>query len=77
MYYDTCVFDADSLEYLAKKATAARLMLGSDAPFPIGDPEPKKVVDTANFSAADKEKILSLTAQSVFRLRADCAPPRF
>ncbi len=77
MYYDSCVFDADSLEYLAKKAGAARIMLGSDAPFPIGDPEPKKVVDLANFSAADKEKILSLTAQSVFRLRADSAPPRF
>jgi aminocarboxymuconate-semialdehyde decarboxylase len=77
MYYDSCVFDADSLEYLAKKAGTARIMLGSDAPFPIGDPEPKKVVDAANFSAADKDKILSLTAQAVFRLRADSAPPKF
>ena len=77
MYYDSCVFDADSLEYLAKKAGTARIMLGSDAPFPIGDPEPKKVVDAANFSAADKDKILSLTAQAVFRLRPDSAPPRF
>jgi aminocarboxymuconate-semialdehyde decarboxylase len=71
------VFDADSLEYLAKKAGAARIMLGSDAPFPIGDPEPKKVVEAANFSAGDREKILSLTAQAVFRLRPDSAPPRF
>ncbi|HEX9464336.1 MAG TPA: amidohydrolase family protein [Alphaproteobacteria bacterium] len=77
MYYDSCVFDADSLEYLAKKAGTSRIMLGSDAPFPIGDPEPKKVVEAANFTAADREKILSLTAQSVFRLRPDCAPPRF
>ena len=77
MYFDSCVFDADSLEYLVKKAGIGRVMLGSDAPFPIGDPEPKKVVDAASFSASDKEKVLSSTAQSVFRLRPDCAPPKF
>jgi len=77
MYFDSCVFDADSLEYLVKKAGIGRVMLGSDAPFPIGDPEPKKVVDAASFSAGDKEKVLGSTAQSVFRLRPDCAPPRF
>ncbi len=72
MYFDSCVFDADSLEYLARKAGAQRVMLGSDAPFPIGDPEPRKVIDTADFSAADKQSMLSSTAQSVFRVRADC-----
>lgn len=78
MYYDSCVFDADALEFLAKKASADRLMLGSDAPFPIGDPEPKKVIEAAaGLNAEQKAKILGITAQSVFRLRADCAPPRF
>jgi len=45
MYFDSCVFDADSLAYLLKKAGPKRVMLGSDQPFPIGDPEPKKVVE--------------------------------
>lgn len=77
MYFDSCVFDADALEFLAKKAGADRVMLGSDAPFPIGDPEPKKVVEMAGFTPEQRAKILGITAQSVFRLRADSAPPRF
>jgi aminocarboxymuconate-semialdehyde decarboxylase len=77
MYYDTCVFDADSLEYLVKKAGVERVMLGSDAPFPIGDPEPKRVVELANLTDAQRKLILTETAQSIFRLRADASPPRF
>jgi len=72
MYFDSCVFDPDSLEYLAKKAGSARIMLGSDQPFPIGDPEPKKVVEGATFNEAQKKGILGETAQTVFRVRADC-----
>jgi aminocarboxymuconate-semialdehyde decarboxylase len=76
MYFDSCVFDADSLEYLAKKATPERIMLGSDQPFPIGDPEPKKVVEGASFDEAQRKGILGGTAQSVFRVRPDCWCPR-
>ena len=47
MYFDSCVFDTDSLDYLVQKAGVERVMLGSDAPFPIGDPEPLKVFDGA------------------------------
>jgi aminocarboxymuconate-semialdehyde decarboxylase len=76
MYFDSCVFDADALEYLAKKAGAGRVMLGSDQPFPIGDPEPIKALDGAYFGEALKKDILGATAQSVFRVRADCWTPR-
>jgi aminocarboxymuconate-semialdehyde decarboxylase len=76
MYFDSCVFDADSLEYLARKAGSARIMLGSDQPFPIGDPEPRKVVEGAYFNEAQKKGILGDTAQTVFRVRADCWCPR-
>ena len=76
MYFDSCVFDSDSLEYLAKKAGAERIMLGSDMPFPIGDPEPRKVVEGAYFNDAQKKGILGATAQSVFRVRPDCWCPR-
>ena len=72
MYFDSCVFDTDSLEYLARKAGIDRVMLGSDAPFPIGDPEPLKVFEHADFTPAQKQLILGDTAQQVFRLRADC-----
>ena len=72
MYFDSCVFDVDSLEYLAQKAGARRVMLGSDAPFPVGDPEPRKVITNGNFTDAQKNDMLGKTAQSVFRVRADC-----
>ena len=72
MYFDSCVFDADSLEYLVKKASSDRVMLGSDHPFPIGDPEPTRVVEAARFSHSDRAKILGGNAKNVFRLRTDC-----
>ena len=71
MYFDSCVFDTDTLEYLVNKAGVERVMLGSDAPFPIGDPEPLKVFANARLTAAQKELIFSTTAQKVFRVRAD------
>jgi len=71
MYFDSCVFDTDSLDYLVQKAGVERVMLGSDAPFPIGDPEPLKVFSGAKLNDAQKKMILSETAQKVFRLRAD------
>jgi len=76
MYFDSCVFDADALEFLARKSSPERIMLGSDMPFPIGDPAPTKVVENAKFSATQRKSILSGTAQAVFRLRPDCWCPR-
>jgi aminocarboxymuconate-semialdehyde decarboxylase len=72
LYFDSCVFDADALEYLARKSSAERIMLGSDMPFPIGDPQPRAPVEAAQFSAQQKKSILGGTAQQVFRLRPDC-----
>jgi aminocarboxymuconate-semialdehyde decarboxylase len=75
MYFDSCVFDADALEFLIKKAGIDHVMLGSDMPFPIGDPEPRKVIDAARLSVGDRTKVMSATAQRVFRLRPDCWCP--
>ena len=72
MYFDSCVFDVAALEYLARKVGHERVMLGSDMPFPMGDPEPRGVFDNASFTAAQKQDMLSATAQKVFRVRADC-----
>ena len=71
MYFDSCVFDSDTLDYLVQKAGVGRVMLGSDAPFPIGDPEPLKVFANTKLTDAQKQQILSTTAQKVFRVRAD------
>ncbi len=67
MYYDTVMFDPDGLEFLVKKSGADRVMLGSDQPFPIGDPKPLDVVRNAKLSEPDKKAILGDTALRVFR----------
>jgi aminocarboxymuconate-semialdehyde decarboxylase len=72
LYFDSVVFDADALQFLAGKAGAAKIMLGSDMPFPIGDMEPCKVVHAAGFSASERESILGGNAKGVFRIRRDC-----
>lgn len=72
LYFDTIVFDRDALEFLAAKAGAQRILLGSDMPFPIGDLAPRKLVEQARLSPEDREAILGKNALSVFRLRPDC-----
>jgi aminocarboxymuconate-semialdehyde decarboxylase len=72
LYFDSVVFDADALKFLADKAGAAKIMLGSDMPFPIGDMEPCKVVHAAGLGAAERESILGGNARGVFRIRPDC-----
>ena len=75
LFFDSCVFDADILEYLVKKAAPDHVLLGSDAPFAIGDPDPVKSIDGAYLPAARRNNILGGTAQRVFRVRSDCWCP--
>jgi aminocarboxymuconate-semialdehyde decarboxylase len=72
LYFDSVVFDADALQFLAAKAGTAKVMLGSDMPFPIGDMEPCNVVHAAGFDAAERASILGGNARGVFRIRPDC-----
>src|SRR5439155_13945541 len=48
MYFDSCVFDADSLEYLAGKAGTDRVTLGSGAPIGNGASEPSMKIGRAH-----------------------------
>lgn len=72
LYFDSVVFDSDALKFLVDKAGAARIMLGSDMPFAIGDMEPCKVVHAAGFGAAERASIFGGNAEGVFRIRLDC-----
>lgn len=58
LYFDSVIFDPDALEFLVTKAGAARVLLGSDFPFPIGDLTPSDVVRTAELKDADRTAIL-------------------
>jgi aminocarboxymuconate-semialdehyde decarboxylase len=75
MYFDALVFDADSTRFLVDKAGAGRVMLGSDMPFPAGDPHPLRPIDAAIADPAQRRAILGDNARRVFRVRRDCRMP--
>ena len=68
LYFDSIVFQPDILQFLSKKVGVEKIMLGSDYPFPIGDQEPRSVIDKAGFSESDKELMLTGNARELFRL---------
>lgn len=66
LYFDSVVFDPTTLEFLVKRAGDGSVLLGSDYPFPIGDPHPRRVVEEANLSEMVKQQILGGSAMKLF-----------
>jgi aminocarboxymuconate-semialdehyde decarboxylase len=60
-YYDTVVHDPDALAFLVSKVGADRVVLGSDYPFPMGDPEP---VETVRRAALGEEATRAILAHN-------------
>ena len=50
LYTDTILHDARVLKFVVEMIGTERLMMGSDKPFPIGDPEPMKIVADAGLT---------------------------
>jgi aminocarboxymuconate-semialdehyde decarboxylase len=68
LYFDSVLFEARALRFLCDVAGADKVMLGSDHPFPIGDPEPMKVIEEASLTAQEKRCICCETAARLFRV---------
>jgi aminocarboxymuconate-semialdehyde decarboxylase len=66
MWYDTCVFDADTLARLVALAGADRVMMGSDYPFDMGDADPLALVEAAVPDMDARARIISGTARAFF-----------
>ncbi len=69
IYTDTILHDARVLKFVIEMTGTERLMLGSDMPFPIGDPEPMKVIADAGLNAAQTASINGGLAAKLFRLQ--------
>jgi aminocarboxymuconate-semialdehyde decarboxylase len=67
-YYDTLVQLPDALAYLVKVAGHDRVLLGSDHPFWLGDPEPLRIVEKVGLSADARAAILGDNAARIFGL---------
>ncbi|HLG79834.1 MAG TPA: amidohydrolase family protein [Bradyrhizobium sp.] len=68
MWFDTCVFSSDLIETLVATVGADRVMLGSDYPFDMGDPDPVGLVEATSLSAVDKNKLMFSNASRLFRV---------
>jgi aminocarboxymuconate-semialdehyde decarboxylase len=67
LWYDALVQDAGVLKFLASKVGTNRMMMGSDAPFPIGDLDhPQKLIIDAGFSATETASINGGLAAKIF-----------
>ncbi len=68
IYTDTILHDARVLRFVIGMIGADKIMMGSDAPFPIGDMQPLKIVADAGITGAQAEAISGGIAQKVFRI---------
>jgi aminocarboxymuconate-semialdehyde decarboxylase len=55
---DSLVHDQDALLYLLKLVGANKVIMGSDYPFPLGEPEPGELIDSLNLTPQVKERLL-------------------
>jgi aminocarboxymuconate-semialdehyde decarboxylase len=67
-HYDTLVQYPPALAYLVGVVGADRVMLGSDHPFWMGDPEPLRVVREAGLGADAERLVVGENAVRLFRL---------
>jgi len=66
LYYDTITHWGPALKYLIESHSADKIMLGSDYPFDMADPDPVKSVKALNLDQKVEEMILGLNAKNFF-----------
>jgi aminocarboxymuconate-semialdehyde decarboxylase len=62
MYFDSLVHEPAKLDYLIKLVGADQVMLGSDYPFPLGEHEPGKLIESMDYDESIIEMLLSGSA---------------
>lgn len=62
IYFDSLVHEPAMLDYLVKLAGADRIALGSDYPFPLGELEPGKLIDSMPYDDEIKAMLFHGTA---------------
>ena len=65
LFFDTVALDGLSIEFLARRVGHGQILLGSDAPFPIADPDPVGTVGAAGLTADAERAICDGNARSL------------
>jgi aminocarboxymuconate-semialdehyde decarboxylase len=61
-YLDALVHDAGMLNYIIDLIGSDKICMGSDYPFPLGELEPGKLIDSMDLSRGVKQNLLALSA---------------
>jgi len=76
-YVDSLVHDADALRLLLNLFGAERVALGSDYPFPLGEPNPGKLIESIKeLSSQDKTQLFSGTAREFLGIDSGSPTPQ-
>jgi aminocarboxymuconate-semialdehyde decarboxylase len=59
MYFDSLVHEAAKLDYLITLVGADQVMLGTDYPFPLGELEPGKLIESCGYDDSVKEMLFN------------------
>lgn len=70
LYFDSVVYDPLALRFVSDVAGADKIVMGTDLPFSIAEPEPVKLVDACGFGAGERADILGDTAARLFGITA-------
>jgi len=68
LLFDSVVFETGALRFLLGRAAAGAVLLGSDYPFPIGDPSPTQLIADADLTKDERAAILGGSATDVLGL---------
>jgi aminocarboxymuconate-semialdehyde decarboxylase len=63
IYFDSLVHDAKALQYLVEIAGEDYVCLGTDYPFPLGELQPGKLIESMHWGNSLKEKLLWSNAE--------------
>lgn len=67
-YYDTMLLYGPAVRYLVEVMGADHVLLGSDYPFDVGDPDPTAAVRDAGLDAPREQQVLTTTCCGLFHL---------
>lgn len=70
MYFDSLVHEPAMLDYLINLAGPDQIMLGTDYPFPLGELEPGRLIDSMPYDDSVKAKLFGQTALNWLNLDA-------
>jgi len=68
LYFDTLVYDVETLDFLRNKVGVERLLLGTDFPYALGDWQCVDKVESLPCSETDKRLILEGNARKLLKL---------